>query len=254
MKPIWTGALSFGLVNIPIKLYSAIQERGVKMTLLYKKNLSPIRYKRWCDGCVKEVAWEDIVKGVEVGDGEYVIVTPQEIEGIKPEKSKGIEIIEIVDVDKINPIYFHSHYYMGPERVKEKAFFLFKEVLKQSGKMAIGQFVMREKMYTCSIESYRDGLLLSTLHYGYEIRDIYEIKELKSKPKLAKQELGLAKQLIEKITVKDFNINDFKDTFYESLKALIKKKAKGEKIIIEKKEKVKVKEENLIKALKASLK
>lgn len=254
MKPIWTGAISFGLVNIPIKLYSAIQEKGVKMKLLYKKNLSPIHYKRWCDDCEKEVAWKDIVKGVEVGDDEYVVLTPQEIESIKPEKSKGIEIIEIVDLEKINPIYFHSHYYMGPDRAKEKAFFLFKEVLKQTGKMAIGQFVMREKMYTCAIESYREGLLLSTLNYGYEIRDIDKIKELKSKPKLTKQELELAKKLIEKITVKDFNIDDFEDTFHESLKALIKKKEKGQKIIIEKREKINVKQENLIKALKASLK
>lgn len=254
MKTIWKGSISFGLVNIPIKLYSAIEERGVKMRLLYKKNLSPIRYKRWSDKSGKEIAWEDIVKGVEVGEDEFIVLTRAEIEAIKPERSKTVEIIEFVDAVQVDPIYFNSHYYIAPDKPKEKAFFLLKEILGQTMKMAIGQFIMREKMYTCAIESYREGLLLTTLNYGYEIKDISAIEELKEKPKLSKQELELAKQLIDKISVKKFNINDFKDDFHESLMTIIKKKEKGKTIVIPKKKEPKVKEENLIAALKASLK
>lgn len=254
MKVIWKGSIAFGLVNIPINLYSAIEARGIKTKLLYKKNLSPIRYKRWCDGCKKEVPWEDVVKGFEIGEDEYIVMTQKELESIKPDKSKAVDIVEFIEIQQIDPIYFNSHYYIGPEKSDEKAYFLFKEILEQTGKMAVGQFIMHEKMHTCAIESYREGLLLTTLNYGYEIRNISEIKELKAKPKLSKQELELAKKLIEKITVKKFDITIFKDTFHDSLVELLKKKEKGQKITIEKKEQPKTKEENLIAALKASLK
>ncbi len=254
MKVIWKGSISFGLVNIPINLYSAIEARGIKTKLLYKKNLSPIRYKRWCDGCKKEVPWEDVVKGFEIGEDEFVVVSQKELNAMKPEKSKAVDIVEFIEIEQIDPIYFNSHYYIGPEKADEKAYFLFKEILEQTEKMAIGQFIMHEKMHTCAIESYREGLLLTTLNYGYEIRDISEIKELKKKPNLSKQELELAKKLIDKITVKKFDINIFRDTFHDSLVTMLKKKEKGEKIMVEKKKEPKVKEENLIAALKASLK
>lgn len=255
MKVIWKGSIAFGLVNIPINLYSAIEARGIKTKLLYKKNLSPIRYKRWCDDCKKEVPWEDIVKGFEIGEDEFVVMTQKELDAIKPEKSKAVDIVEFIEIQQIDPIYFNSHYYIGPEKSEEKAYFLFKEILEKTGKMAVGQFIMHEKMHTCAIESYREGLLLTTLNYGYEIRDISEIKELKKKPKLSKQELELAEKLIEKISVKKFDINIFKDTFHDHLVEMLKKKEKGQKITVEKKERpTKTKEENLISALKASLK
>lgn len=255
MKAIWKGSISFGLVDIPIRLYSAIETKGTHMKLLYKKDLSPIRYKRWSDKSKKEVPWEDIVKGVEIGEDEYVVLSQKELESIKPERSKAIDIVEFINKSQLEPIYFNSHYYLAPEKAKEKAFFLLKEILEQTEKVAIGQFAMHEKLHTCAIESYNEGLLLTTLNYGYEIRDISEIKELQPKPKLTKQELALAKQLIDKITVKQFDINVFKDTFHESLMKMVKKKESGEKVItIEEKEKPKAKEKNLIASLKASLK
>lgn len=254
MKTIWKGSISFGLVNIPIKLYSAVEEKSIQMKLLYKKNLTPIHYIRWNEESETEVPWEDIVKGIEVKEDEFVVVTKEELASIRPEKSKLVDIVEFVDAKQIDPIFFNSHYYIAPDKAKEKAFFLFKEVLHQTGKVAVGQFVLHEKMHACAIESYREGLLLTTLNYGYEIKDISKIEELKEKPKLTKQELELAKQLIDKISVKQFNIYDFEDTFHDSLMELIKKKEKGQKITIPKKEKTKAKEENLIAALKASLK
>lgn len=254
MKTIWKGSISFGLVNIPIKLYSAVEERDTKMRLLDKKNLAPIHFIRWNNESNKEVPWDDIVKGIEVKDDEFVVLTKEELASIRPEKSKLVDIVEFVDAKQIDPIFFNSHYYVAPDKAKEKAFFLLKEILHQTGKVAVGQFVMHEKMHTCAIESYREGLLLTTLNYGYEIRDISTIEELKEKPKLTKQELELAKQLIDKISVKHFNIYDFEDTFHDSLMELIKKKEKGQTITILKEKKSKAKEENLIAALKASLK
>ena len=153
-----------------------------------------------------------------------------------------------------DPIYFNTHYYVGPDTAKEKSYFLFKEILMQTAKVAIGRFVMREKEYVCAIESYKSGLLLTTLSYNYEIRDINSIEELQEKPKLSPQEIKLAELLIDKIYIKRFDMDKFTDTFAKELKKIIDKKQKGKTITIEKKELPVAKEENLIAALKASLK
>ncbi|HYD03900.1 MAG TPA: Ku protein [Alphaproteobacteria bacterium] len=255
MKSIWKGSIAFGLVNIPIKLYSAIEQKAFKMRLLHKDKLSPIRYKKWCDECTEEVAQEDIVKGVEVSKGEYVVLDDEELKAIRPEKSSRIEVIEFIGSNQIEPIYFDSHYFAGPEKPKDKTYFLFKEALSQTAKIAIGKFVMREKEYLCAIESYKNGILVTTLNYGYEIRDINELEDLKERPKISNAELDLAKELIRKIEVDEFDVSKFKDTFQQEMQKIVKKKAKGETITIEKTESVKrTKEENLIEALKASLK
>lgn len=254
MRPIWGGFLTFGLVNIPIKLYSAVESRAVKMRLLHKEKLSPIRYKKWCDDCNKEVKNEEITKGVEVGKNQFVVLEKEELDSIKPEKSQSIEILEFIDLVQLDPIYFNSHYYIGPERAKEKTFFLFKSALQETAKVAIGKFVMRQKEHICSILSYKSGLLLTTLNYSYEINDIDTIEELKDKPKLTEQELSLAEQLINKIYKKEFDITRYKDTFADSLKRIVQKKLKGEVITLEKKAIPETPEKNLIEALKASLK
>ncbi|HLP79708.1 MAG TPA: Ku protein [Acidobacteriota bacterium] len=253
MKAIWKGSISFGLVNIPIKLYSAIEHSATKMRLLHKQSLEPINYKRFAQGSTKEVPWSDIVKGVELTKGVYVVLTPEEIKTIRPEKTQRIEILEFTDVQQVDPIYFDSHYYLAPEKSKDKTYHLFQEVLSQTAKMAIGSFVMREKEYICAIEAYKDGLLLTTLNYAYEIRDINQLEEIKTKPKLSKQELDLAKELINKIYNEQFDMSKFKDSFAEGLKTLVKKKSKGQKIVIEQKEVPKTVERDLVAALKASL-
>ena len=255
MKSIWKGSISFGLVNIPVKLYSSIEPKTFKMRMLHKKKLSPIRYKKWCNDCDKEVAFEDIVKGVEVNKDEYIILNEEELKSVKPEKSNRIEIVEIIASQQIDPIYFNSHYFVGPEQAKDKTYFLFREVLQQTAKTAIGRFVMREKEFVCAIQSYREGLLLTTLNYGDEIRPISKIDDLAEKPKISKVELDLAKQLINKIETNEFDIDKFEDSYKIELQKLVNKKAKGETIIIsEPKREPRTKEENLIEVLKASLK
>lgn len=253
MRSIWTGAISFGLVNIPVKLYSAVEHKATQMHLLHKETLSPIRYKRWCDECEEEVAWNDIVKGVEVGKGRYVVLTDQELNAIKPEKSNRINVIEFIDSSKIDPILFDHHYFVGPEVAKDKPYFLFQEALARSGRIAVAQFVMRTKEYMCVIRPYRDGLVLTTLNYAYEIRDIMQIEELRSRATITSKEMELADQLIGKITAKNFDIKEFRDTFAEGLKQILDRKIAGEKITVVKQKKLKTSEKNLIEALKASL-
>jgi len=250
MRPLWSGAISFGLVNIPIKLYSAIQHKAVSFKMLHKHDNSPIKYKKWCEKENKEVAWEEVAKAIQVSKNEFYLLTEEEMKKLKPEKSSLIQIVEFVDASRVDPIYFDSHYYIAPEKEMEKAYFLFREVLQLSGKLAIAKFVMREKEHTCTISSYKNGLLLSTLNYSYEIRDIAELDELKAVPKLSNEEISLAKQLINKLYTEEFDITKFKDTFAEQLHLAIEQKEKG---IVEL-GKPKKKSKNLMDALKASLK
>ncbi len=251
MRAVWSGSIAFGLVTIPIKLYSAVSSKAGHFRLLHSKHPAPIRYKRFCEKCEKEVPWDEIDRGVEVGKNRYVKLSQEEIKKIRPEKTETIDIKEIVDLQQIDPLYFNSHYYVGPADAKQKSYFLFKEVLQSTAKVAIGTFVLKDKEHVCAIEAYRDGMLLTTLNYADEIKDMEEIEELKQAPKISKEEFKLAMELIDKITAKEFTIEKYEDTFAEELKKLLKKKEKGE-IIVEKKV-TKKKEKDLIEALKESL-
>ena len=254
MKSLWKGSIAFGLVNIPIKLYSAIEQKPLKMRLLHKDKLSPIRYKKWCDACTQEVSQDEIVRGIEVAPDRYVVISDEELRSIRPEKSTWIEIVEFVHSHQIDPIFFNSHYYAGPERPKDKTYFLFRDVLRQTAKTAIGRFVMREKEHVCAIEAYGRALLLTTLNYDYEIRDIARVDGLTEEPTTSQVEMDLARQLLSQITVDEFDITRFHDTFEEDLQQLVAKKARGETISVQKIEYHATAEENLIEALKASLK
>jgi DNA end-binding protein Ku len=257
MKSIWKGNISFGLVTIPVRIYSAVQEHVLGFTLLHDKCRTPISYKRWCDHCKKEIAWNDVVKGLKQEDGSYFILTQEKIKELKPKKTDSLEIVEFVNADQIEPIYLEHHFYLGPEKQGQNSFFLFKKALEQSEKVAIGRFVMRDKEYICVINPYSDTLLLSTLNYSYEIRPLEEVPNLKAPRLLSKSELKLAQQLIAQLTVKTFKLEQFKDTFVQQLKEAIKK-GKKQKVRGKEKEKsvTKKKKEtdtSLTHALRASL-
>ncbi len=193
---------------------------------------------------------DDFVKGIEISKGEYLVFTPEELEAMRPEKSDMIGIKEFVDAADIDPIYNDKVYFVAPQKAKERAFYLFKEVLKTSDRIAIGRFVMREKEYVCTIRSYQSGLLLTTLNYKYEIRDINDIKELKDAPVLSKQEVNLATKLVEQLSEDKFDIADFRDTFADQIKDQIKNK---NRIKPKARPVKKVKQKPLLDALKASL-
>lgn len=253
MKSIWNGSISFGLVNIPIKLYSAVESKSFSFKMLDSKSHSPIKYKRVSEKTGEEVPWNEIVKGVELAKGKYFVPTKEQLSAIKPEKSDTIDIVEFVDQDQIDPVYFSSHYYVGPAKEKEKTYFLFKEILQITARTALGRFVMREKEYVCTIKAYKEGLLLTTLNYSYEIRDMKKVDNVSSAPKINEPELKLAKELINKLYKNRFNMAQFRDTFAEEMEKILEKAAKGEVIQAAKVTKKVKKEDNLIAALKASL-
>lgn len=223
MKSIWNGSIAFGLVNIPIVVYSATESSALGFTLLHEKCKTPLKYHRWCPKCKKEVKWDQTVKGLKKANGHYLILTQEALKELRPEKTDEITIVECVAMDQIEVIYLNNHYYVAPTSKHEHAYALFMQALEQLGKVAVGRFVMRDKQYTCILQPYKNYLLLTTLHYAYEIRGIEKLAFTK-KVRLAPKELSLAKEFIKKISVKKFNIKQFKDTFAQEIRALLKRK------------------------------
>jgi DNA end-binding protein Ku len=251
MKAVWKGYLGFGLVNIPVALYSAVEDDQVNFHLFHEKDNGRIKYNRVCSECGKEISWGDIIKGIEIGKDNYYMISKEEINELKPKADDLIEIQEFVDIDKMSQIYFTRHYYIGPTENSERPYFLFKEILASSNKAAIATFVLREKEYTCMVVNFKEGLLLSILNYSNQIRDIKNVPNLEDKPDLKEKELTLARELIDKLTSDSINLEKYEDTFTESLKELIMKKVEG-KLVSGKASKI-AGTENLIEALEASI-
>lgn len=252
MRSVWNGTISFGLVSIPIKLYAAVSSQGISFKLLCKECMTPVHYERYCEGCKDKVDWNETVKALDLGNGQYLPFSREELDAIKPEKTDRIEINEIIDGEDIDPIYYNKPYFCAPSKASERSYFLFRKVLQDSGKVAVGRFVMREKEYVCSIRPYGSGLLLSTLYYQYEVRDIEELQTLENAPELKKDEVELAARLVDQLYSEEFDMAEFKDTFADQLKEMIDKK---EKITVDgKTEEVPAfDEDTLMDALKASL-
>ena len=226
MKSIWKGSIGFGLVNIPIKLYSAIQSSSLDLDMLDKKDLANIKFKRVNEHSQKEVLWQDIVKGYML-DGKYVVLDDKDFAKAAPEKSEHIEISQFVEEKEIDSIYFESPYYVQPDKSGTRAYALLKEALKKTNKVGLGTFVMRQREHVCIIRAKEDVLILNRLRFPEEIRGTGELNlpATKSKP----EEVKMAAMLIEQLT-KPFKPEKFKDEYTDKLLKIIKAKAKGKTI------------------------
>ena len=251
MKAVWKGSIGFGMVNIPIALYSAVGDSGVDFHLLHQEDQGRIEYQRKCKKCGEIVDWENIKKGMQIGKDEYYSFTKEEISNLRPEDNDLIEIAEFIDSSEIKWIYLDKHYYLGPQTEKEKPYFLLKRILKEKQKVAIGTFVMRENEYVVAVRDYQQGLLLSILNYYEYIRNFEQVPKIAQSPKISEEELDLAYKLLDHLYNDDYHHEKYQDTFEQKLKERIKKKMEGEKIsgntrITEQKG-------NLIQALRASV-
>jgi DNA end-binding protein Ku len=253
MKSIWSGSLSFGLVNIPVKLYSTVEHSATPgFKLLHAEDQSPIEYRRYCKLQDKEVPWSEIVKGLEVEPGSFFLFTKEELERLKPEKSDEIEIVGFIEPAQVDRVYLDSHYYIGPEKKRERAFFIFIQALQRAKKEAVGRFIMREKEYTCIVAPHGGGLLLSTLNYAEELRSVQGVENIADPVEVRPQELELAVALVEKLSLVRFDISQYKDQFAEHLKAAIASKDRKELVAVDR-EKKETPEENLMDVLRHSL-
>lgn len=249
MRAIWTGAIGFGLVNIPVKLYSATQGSELDLDMLDKKDHSNIKFKRVNANTGKEVAWENIVRGYKMED-KYVILNDEDFKNASPEKTKIIEISEFIEEKDINSIYFETPYYLEPDKSGIKAYGLLRDALKKSQKAGLGTFVLRNRESLGLIKVYGNALVLNKIRFEEEIRETGELNLPESKA--TANELKMALELINQMT-QEFDISRYKDTYSEKLMKLINAKAKGKKITPAPLRVVHSRTKDLMSQLKASL-
>lgn len=251
MRAIWNGAIGFGLVNIPIKLYTATGESNLDLDMLDKDDLSNINFKRVNASTGKEVKYADIVKGYKLED-RYVVLTPEDFEQVNPEKSKLLNIKQFVDINEIDSVYFESSYFLEPQKNGEDAYKLLMNALIKTKMAGIGTFILREKEILCLVRPYEDKILiLNRMRYPDEIRSFEELKIPTAKKSNA-DELEMAESLIKQRAT-EFEPEKFKNTYNEDLMKIIEAKAKGKTKKIETKEEVSTKATDLMAQLKASL-
>lgn len=231
MRSIWTGSISFGLINIPVKLYSASEDRKLKFRMLAKHGHCPISYLRVCKGTNEEVPYDEIVKGYEYQKGDYVILTDEDFEKVAPKKTKTIDIVSFANEDEIPSKHIEKPYFLEPDKKAEKAYVLLREALKRSGKVGIGTWVLRNKEHLAMIRPEKHALMLVQLRYAEEVRDTSDL-DLPKKSSYGKRELEMAISLIDQLTT-HFDAQEYKDTYTKDLEKIISKKAKGRPVKVE---------------------
>jgi len=250
MRSIWSGAISFGLVNIPVKLGSAIESGSeLNFDMLSKKDMGPIRYARIDTKTDKEVPWKDIVKGYEYTKGKYIVVTDEDFAKASPEKSRTIDIVQFVKEEEIDPIFYEKPYYLTPDKGASKSYHLLIKALEETQSVGLAEFMLRNRMHICALKVHNGVLLLNQMRYHEEIR---EVPEVEAKEKISPKELQLAVKLIDQLTEK-FDPEAFKDTYVAELKKVIKAKAAGKEIHIAEPKKTSATVKDLMEVLKQSL-
>lgn len=233
MRPIWSGALTFGLVNIPVRLHAAVQAKEhVSFRLLHKKDLSPIKYERVCQKEGEAVAWKDIVKGYEYSRGKYVVLDDEDFKAAAIESTKVIEILDFVGNDEVDPRYFETPYYLVPQKGGEKAYALLREAIKSTGKVGIGKITMRSNsLHLAGVKALEDAMVLEIMRFGEELVDTSDLS-FPTDAGVRPQELQMATQLVENLS-SSFDPSKYTDDYHDNLMKIIKAKMKGKKIEIE---------------------
>jgi DNA end-binding protein Ku len=255
-RAIWSGSISFGLVNIPVQLFNAVSRKNVRFNQLDSRNNARIRLRKVNAETGEEVPDEAIVKGYERSKGSYVVVTEDELAALDPEAQRTIDIEEFVDLTEIDPVHFDSSYYLAPDPATVKAYALLARTMEQAGKIGIARYVMRQKQYLAAIRPKDGHLILSTLVYPDEINDPEEIPELDHVDgvKVSAKELEMAQQLVESLAA-DWEPERFQDTYREQVLELVERKAAGETdVVVATEAPTREKVVDLMAALEASVK
>jgi len=252
-RSIWSGSISFGLVNVPVKLTTAVSPKDVRFNQLHDADGARISQKRVCSLDGEEVAYENIVKGFEIAPNQYVIIDPNELSAIDPKATHSIDIEEFVDLDQIDPLYFEHAYYLVPDKRAEKPYALLVEAMRRSNKVAIARMVLRTKGYLAALRPLEGALVLSTLYYADEVTDVQNLEGLPDADvELSDKEIAMAEQLIESLAAK-FDPEKFKDEYREQVMELIEQKAAGQEIVAQPVTEAPAAVVDLMAALEASL-
>jgi DNA end-binding protein Ku len=231
-RAIWSGSISFGLLNVPVKLYSAVARRGIALREIRESDSARIKHRRVAEGTDEEVPYEKIIKAYEITKDRYVPLSKDELASLDPKKTRAIEVQDFVEIAEIDPIYFDSPYYLGPADGAEKAYSLLAQALEKSGKVAIARFVFRNKEHLAAIRPGDGVLTLTTMRFADEVVPPDELDDVlpSEKPKIGKREIEMAEQLIESLT-RDFDPTLYRDEYREELLAMIERKAAGEDVV-----------------------
>ena len=230
-RSIWGGAISFGLVNVPVKLFTAVRKKDVRFHQLHATDGGRIQQKRVCSLDGQEVPYEEIAKGYDLGGDQYVVIDPSELEELDPESTHTIDIEDFVHLDQIDPLFFDSSYYVVPDERGSKPYRLLLEAMRESGKVGIAKVVMRTKQYLVAIRPLGDALVMSTMNFSDEVVPQEELDGLPGQTQdVSDRELTMANQLIETLTT-DFDPHKYEDTYRERVLELIERKAEGEEAV-----------------------
>ncbi|MGN6663829.1 MAG: Ku protein [Solirubrobacterales bacterium] len=231
-RAIWSGTVSFGLLNVPVRMYSAVARRSIALREIRESDSARIKHRRFAEGTDEEVPYENIVKAYELSPGQYVPLSKDEMAALAPEKTRAIDVQDFVDIEEIDPMYFDSPYYLGPAEGAEKAYSLLAAAMESSGKAAIARFVFRNKEHLAAIRASDGVLTLTTMRFHDEVVPPEELDDAlpDKKPKVAKREREMAEQLIDSLST-DFEADRYRDEYREQLLSLIERKAEGKEIV-----------------------
>jgi DNA end-binding protein Ku len=251
-RPIGTGNISFGLVSIPVKLFSATRSRSVSFNLLHAKDLSRIQQKIYCPADDAIIERSELVRGFEFEKGRYVTFTEEELKKLEARNEHAIEITEFLPLERVDPVYFEEAYYLGSEANAAKAYRLLADAMSESGRVALGRFTMRGKEHLVLIRPYGKGLMLHTVYYSDEVRPAEDVNQAESEP-VREAELTLAKRLIDELTGKEFDPSKYHDNYRERVLEVAQQKVAGQQITEAPPEPRRGQVIDLMSALKASL-
>lgn len=249
---IWSGAINFGLVTIPVKLFTAVRTNDLSFNLLHKKDEGRIKYERVCAECGKAVAWDEIVKGYEIEKGNYVILTDDDFKRVNVEATQSVDIVEFVDLDQISPMFFDKPYYLEPDKKGRHAYALLRAALEDANKVAIARVVIRTKEHIAAVKPIGDALVLEIMHWADEIVEA-DTLDFPKEEKMPPAEMKMAKMLIDTMAVEKFEPENFKNKYHEEVMAMIEARAAGKELPKAKKSAPRATVVNLMDVLQQSL-
>lgn len=230
MHTMWKGSISFGLVNIPVKMHAATEDKDIRFKYIHKECKSPIKYEKVCPSCNKEITQDDIVRGYEYEPGKFVVIMDEDLESIRQTTGRAIEILDFVSLEEIDPIYFRKSYYLSPQETGEKAYNLLREAMNETGRIAVAKVTIRDKQSLAAVRVYQNLLVMETIFYPDEVRDIAQVPNIPANANVDKKELTMATQLIENLTTA-FEPSKYTDEYRKGLLDLIHKKVEGDETV-----------------------
>jgi DNA end-binding protein Ku len=230
-RALWKGSISFGLVNIPIELHTAVRDHRPRFRMLHAKDKSPVKFQRVCIRDGHPVAWEDLVKGFEYSKGQFVVVTKDDFEAAALEKTRTVDIIDFVKAEEIDDRFFETPYYLTPAKGGERAYVLLREAIRDSGRVGIAKFILREAQHLAAVEVIKDAIVLSVMRFADELVDV-KLFDLPGDGGIRKPELDMAKALVNSLAA-EWDPGKYTDQYRENLLRIIKGKVKGKKVDLE---------------------